>query len=145
MNVFKWLKKNNEPESFFEALIKTETGPILKVVMNNLHLATLYFDGGRYCIVYHEDFVKAGIAPFNPEQLKKNDTPEIDKLYYSEVLWHSFSSRIPSADRPDFKALIKKFGLSGNENPLVILSKIGAVSISKPWRLELVKSDNKVS
>lgn len=147
MSLFKKIfsnETNTNHTSVFEAIIKSETGPVLKVVMNDLHLATLYYDGNRYCIVYHEDFLGSGIAPFNPEQLKMNDRPEIDKVYYSDVLWHSFSARIPSSERPDFKALIKTLGLSGDENPLVILSKIGSISISKPWRLELVKNSPKV-
>lgn len=133
--------KNEAKESTFEALVKTESGPILKIVLGDLHLATLYFDGSRYCLLYHSDFLKAHIAPFNPEGLAKDANPEIDKCYYSDVLWHTFASRIPSAERPDFVLLMKSLGLTGSENPLLILSKIGSVSISKPWKLVLVKND----
>ncbi len=135
----KYLVKKQTHPSEVEALIKEASGPVLKVVMGNGDLATLFFDGTRYCLIYHEKFLESGLAPFNPEQLDKNESPEIEKCYYSLTLWHVFSSRIPSSDRPDFEKVIKMFNLEGNENPLVILGKVGSMSISKPWKLEVVK------
>lgn len=141
MNFFKKLiSEKDKSENVVEAHLKSASGPVLKVVMNDLHLATVFSDGARFGIIYHKDFIGSGIAPFNPEQLKMRDVPEVDRCYYSDNLWHSFASRIPSSERPDYKLLISRLGLTGGENPLVILAKIGSVSISRPWKLELVKS-----
>lgn len=140
MNILKKVfSKNKETKAPYEALLKGAMGPIMKIVLGEHHLATLFYDGNRYCLIYHTEFLNSGLAPFNPEQLDKSAFPVIDKCYYSENLWHVFSSRIPSKERSDFEILMKKIGLSGNENPLEILSKIGSVSISKPWKLELLK------
>jgi hypothetical protein len=37
--------------------------------------------------------------------------------------------------------LLKAFDLNEGDDPLVILGKIGTISISKPWRLELIKNN----
>lgn len=137
--MFRRFKKNNEElKNCNEALINSSGEPVLRVVLGDLKIATLFFDGEKYGLIYSEDFNKVGIAAFNPEQVANNEKPQINHCYYSDRLWHSFESRIPSRERPDFAALMRKHNLTGDENPLVILSKIGSISISKPWRLEVV-------
>jgi hypothetical protein len=119
-------------------------GPVLSIMLGELTIGILFFDGNQFGLIYKEDFFKSNLAPFNPEQLGENNLPELNKFYFSKDLWHSFMARIPSKDRQDFLDIMHKFGLSEDENPLVVLSKIGKFSISKPWRLEVLDYKEKV-
>ena len=111
--------------------------PTLNIMIGNTHVATLFHDGSDFCLVYKPEFLTSGLAPFNLEDLKPTERPIIDHCYRSKVLWHTFAERLPREDRPDTMALLKELGLSLDTDPLIILGKIGSVSISKPWRLVL--------
>ena len=133
-----FFSKEKSPEKSYNTLLEEADGPILKVMLGGNHLATLFFDG-EYCLIYKDAFLKSNLAPFNTEQLSSSQSPNIHYCYRSKDLWHSFASRIPSAERADYINLMAKYNLNPDANPLVILAKIGSVSISKPWTLEIHK------
>ncbi len=120
-----------------EAVVAT-SGPVLRITVGKTHIANLFHDGQNYCLEYTLNFASSGLAPFNPNDIPKGTLPEVNRVYRCPELWQVFASRIPSPARDDFKALMTSMGLDGSESPLVILGKVGRVSISKPWKLELV-------
>ncbi len=130
-------KSSKEDESVEEALIKVGS-PVLRVTVGDVHIASLFHDGETYCLTYTAKFSVSGLAPFNPNDLKKGELPEVNKVYRNAELWHVFAVRIPSDSRDDYKELMASLGLKGDEDPLFILGKVGRVSIAKPWKLELV-------
>jgi hypothetical protein len=132
--------KSNKPKNEVAIEAKLSIGsPILRVLVEDTHIATIYRDGSHYCLVYTAAFESTGLAPFNSNDLARGSLPEKDKVYRSESLWASFEMRIPSPDRDDYESLLRSSGLRGDEDPLIILGSVGKISISKPWKLELVK------
>ncbi len=140
--MLKWLAKKSEEnkKTDVEAAIENISGPVLRIMVGELHLATLYYDGSNYCLVYTDKFRGTGLSPFNPNDFEKGKFPEVDKTYRSSELWNAFASRLPSPNRDDYTKLLNSMGLSGTENPLIILGKVGKISIAKPWKLELVRN-----
>lgn len=141
-----WFKsRKKEILSSVEASIRDAKSPVLRILLGDDHIATLFHDGESYCLAYRENFNASGLIPFHETELKNFTTPEVDRLYRSKDLWPVFEARIPSPDRDDYNLLLKSHRLIGNEHPLEILGKIGAVSISKPWRLEISNPPKKAS
>jgi len=136
-----WLKKKAFGEKkindSFDAHFHS-TGPVLNITVNEIHVATLYRDKSGFCLVYLPAYETTNLAPFNPEDLA-GETPEINKVYCSPELWQVFRDRIPSENRDDYVELKKKLNLSESDDVLVVLGKIGKVSIAKPWKLVLIK------
>ncbi|MGE4108229.1 MAG: hypothetical protein AB7F66_13525 [Bacteriovoracia bacterium] len=136
-----WKNKNkkNRSESANEADLRA-SGPVLRITVGEKQIASLFHDGESYCLLYTAEFASSGLAPFNSNDFSKGKLPEVNHVYRSNDLWQVFASRIPSAERGDFKVLLSSLGLTGSENPLIILGKVGKVSISKPWKLVLVEN-----
>lgn len=120
------------------ASIKEASSPILKISVGDKHVANLYHDESDFCLTYLPGFFEVGIPPFNPEDLH-GSLPKIDNIYRSKNLWFVFEDRIGSLDRRDFAEEMRRLGLTKDSDPLELLGKLGAVSIGKPWRLELVR------
>lgn len=119
-------KKNNEPKKL-----------VLNIVLGEKVLAKLFHDGTSFCLQYCPDFKDSGIAPFNPNDFK-DTTPVIGEVYKSKELWNAFTSRLPSPSRDDFKPLLESLGIAQNEESLLrVLAKVGKISISKPWQVEV--------
>lgn len=117
--------------------IEESNFPLLRVMVRDIHIADLYHDGKDYCLTYKEAFKTLSIPALNPENLKMNETVEVDKCYKSKNLWYVFQERLHSLDRADVVTQLKRYGLTKNSDPLLILGKLGQTSISKPWYLEL--------
>jgi hypothetical protein len=132
-------KKNIKNETSSDEAALSYGGTVLRVLLNNAHIATLFHDGDQYGLVYTEKFSSSGLSPFNPNDFDRFANPEVNKVYNSHELWQVFSARMPSPTRADYKRLLTSLGLLGDEDPLVILGRVGRVSISKPWKLELVE------
>lgn len=130
-----WGKKFNEGN----ARIEESANTVLKITVGDKHIANLLHDDSDFCLIYKPAFSEVGLPPFNPEDLKDGESPKVDFCYRSKELWFVFAERISTLDRRDFAAEMKRLGLSKDSDPLVLLGKLGTVSISKPWRLELVK------
>lgn len=137
LSLFK--KKPEKKKTELEALIESTSGPILLIKIRGIDLATLFFDGKNFCLIYTEAFLDSGIAPFNPNDFKKGESPKPGVPYCSKTLWNAFYSRLPSPSRSDF-AEIKQDNLNENEL-LALLGKVGRLSIAKPWRIELVERE----
>lgn len=121
------------------ASIEETPNTVLRITVGEKHIANLYHDETDFCLIYKPAFTEVGLPPFNPEDLKDNEHPIIDHCYRSKELWFVFAERIGALDRRDFAEEMKKMGLTKDSPPLLLLGKLGTVSISKPWRLELVK------
>ncbi len=120
-------KKNREPKAL-----------VLNIVLGEKVLAKLFHDGINFCLQYCSDFQNSGIAPFNPNDFKKGEAPVIGEIYRSKELWNAFTSRLPSPSRDDFKLLLNDLGITHKEESLLrVLAKVGKVSISKPWQVEI--------
>lgn len=118
----------------------TMSGPVLNILFKDIHIATLYKDNSEFCLVYKPSFLNTGLIPFHVSKVEQVTPPEPNKVYHSTELWPSFRSRIPSGERDDYLELLNKNNLNENSDPLTILGAVGRISISKPWRLELVKN-----
>lgn len=131
-----WKKKFKEGE------VKVEEGssPVLKIFVGDKYVANLYHDGTDFCLSYREPFNDVQIPAFNPEDLGPNESPKINIIYRAKELWFVFAERLGALDRKDYVEEMKKYGLSKNSDPLLLLGKLGTVSISRPWRLELKKT-----
>jgi len=136
LDIFRKKNKNTENDECIVS-IKND-GPLLRILVGDFHVANLYREAGEYCLVYNKNFLKAGILPFNSLDTNSASMPKIDYVYRSSELWLPFSSRLPSPGRPDYERLLKKLGLTVDDDPLLILGKVGKVSISKSWKIELI-------
>jgi len=136
MKIVKWWRK-----TFAEGGAKIEgtPSPVLKITVGDRHIANLFHDESDFCLTYKSAFLEVGLPPFNPEDFKPGEDPKVDVIYRSKDLWFVFAERISSLDRRDFAAEMRRLGLTKDSDPLILLGKLGTVSISKPWRLELVK------
>lgn len=123
--------------SWFKASTKEPSGVTLVISLGGQDLGYLSFRDGNYCLEYLPAFLDSGLLPFNPNDVQKGELPEVDKIYTSPELWHAFSSRLPSPTRDDFNSLLRDLNIANEDDLLVILSKVGKVSIGKPWQLEL--------
>jgi len=117
----------------------SSSGPVLNILFKDVHIATLFRDNSGYCLIYKPRFLETGLVPFHASKVGEVESPKPGHLYHSEELWPAFKARIPSSERDDYLDLLRKNNLSENSDPLDILGAVGRVSISKPWRLELVK------
>lgn len=116
---------------------------LLKILVNETHVADLYHDGNVFCLVYKRAFSDIGLPAFNPEDLNSiSEQPKIDHCYKNKELWFVFAERLCGLGRRDFQIELKKLGLSEDSDPLLLLGKLGKVSIAKPWRLELAKKSS---
>lgn len=139
---WRWPNSKKKETEQVDASLELEHTPSVKILVGNKHIATIYREGSGFCLTYCPAFLDSGIAPFNPNDFPKNvkATPEIDKIYRAPVLWECFAARLPSKNRDDYATLMSSMGLTGDEDPLIILGKVGKVSIAKPWKLELIVS-----
>lgn len=107
----------------------------LVVSVDGEPIATIRREEDEYVLTYTEAFLRSGLPPFNASDLKKGELPVVGIEYRSEELWYPFAARMPSPNRDDYRRLLEKNGLSGREDPLVILGRVARYSISKPWDL----------
>lgn len=121
------------------ATIESAKGPLLKIMVGENHIADLYHDDNHYCLLYKDAFKSSGLPPFNPEDLGPDSHPVINHCYKRENLWFVFSERLRTLERSDVAEELKKFGLTKNSDPILILGTLGKISIAKPWYFKLVK------
>ena len=120
-----------------EAFTPRYLGPVLKVIVDDSHVASIYKEAEEYCLVYKDAFQNSGLMAFNPNDVGLGGYPLVNHVYRSPELWQSLASRIPSPNRDDYKELLASSGLIGNEDSLTLLGKLGRLSIAKRWKLEI--------
>ncbi len=141
---------NMKINTFFKTLFKNgkvnieeSDKTLLKILVNETHVADLYHDGDDFCLVYKKAFSDIGLPAFNPEDLDSaSKQPEINHCYKNKNLWFVFAERLHGLGRRDLQSEIKKLGLNNDSDPLLLLGSLGKISIAKPWRLELVKKSS---
>jgi len=136
-----WFRRKLKTKSV-DAVVEVD-GPVLKVLVDKSHVASVYKEGLDYCLVYKPAFEASGLLPFNPNEIPRGSHPQVEHVYRSKDLWQVFQARIPSRSRDDYRKLLANMGLSGDEEPLIILGKVGKVSIAKRWNLELETTRHK--
>lgn len=137
--ISKLFKRSKEQIVDLDNATVSSSGPVLNILFKEVHIATLFRDNSGYCLIYKPQFMETGLVPFHASVVGEVELPEAGRVYHSKELWPAFKARIPSSERDDYLDLLSKNNLNEHSDPLDILGAVGRVSISKPWRLEIVK------
>lgn len=93
---------------------------------NRYHVGNLIFIDGYYIFQYENQKEHRGLT----EALQNGYSPHLafpdtDKVYRSEKLFGPFSRRLPNPGRPDYKRLLRKYGVLGDQIAMDILRATG--------------------
>lgn len=94
-------------------------------------IGELWQEKGEFVFRYDAAFTRASDA----EPISA--FPDLGQEYRSPVLWPFFTVRIPPAERSDVREALARNGLRPDQT-LHVLGTLAKVSISNPYRLDLV-------
>lgn len=123
------IRKYLSPSSNRKLVVESNHQVSFKLLLDNLDVGILKFEGNTWEFKYTEDF--KAINDIKPLA----DFPEINKIYTNKELWPFFSSRIPSLARNRIRTVIKNEGIKETDL-LALLSRFGKQTITNPFVLE---------
>jgi len=122
-----FIKNDHEEQS-----LPVEELSTFQLKVDEIVLATLHSEKGRWQFRYNEDF------KHNSEGYKKiPGFSDLNKIYESDVLWPFFQTRIPGLKQPEVIEIIEKESIN-KSNQAALLKRFGKRSISNPFELEVV-------
>ncbi|MBB6446715.1 HIRAN domain-containing protein [Bacillus benzoevorans] len=108
------------------------------------HIGTLSYYNNEYEFVYtHSNTGERKLRDaINNGYMYHPAFPQPDKIYRSKTLFPAFDRRLPSIDRPDFKAILSDLGLDENATKMDLLQQTrgrlasDTYSFEQPLRVE---------
>ncbi len=98
------------------------------LLYEDLIIGYLEVEDGMWKFYYSEQFKS------NSELTYISGFPNLNKIYYSEILWPFFKIRIPGLGQPRIQKMLKEEEISEN-NEIALLKRFGRKSISNPYVL----------
>lgn len=124
--LFDWFAKSEEDNV---NALPTEEVHKFVLMYKEIVIGYLEAEKGLWKFYYSSDFKE------NKELNYITGFPDLDKVYYSELLWPFFKIRIPGLGQPRVKKTIKKENIS-EKDEIALLKRFGKKSISNPYLLD---------
>ncbi len=125
--LFDWFSKDDE---ITKPLPKEEVHKFA-LLYKDILIGHLEVEEGKWKFYYSEEF------KHNNELSYISGFPDLNKIYYSEILWPFFKIRIPGLGQPRVQKTIKEENIS-EKDEIALLKRFGKQSISNPYLLDTV-------